>query len=161
MMLVGEQPGDEEDRAGLPFIGPAGQVLDEILAAAGLDRTQLYVTNAVKAFRFEERGKRRIHQRPRGSEISACRPWLRAEIEIVRPGVLVCLGATAAQSVVGRAVSIGEERSRNIPTPLGPAVVTYHPSAALRTSDPGESLRIRKCIREDLAFAQKLLCHSA
>jgi DNA polymerase len=160
LMLVGEQPGDEEDLAGRPFIGPAGAVLDEALQAAGLDRSRLYITNAVKAFRFEERGKRRIHQRPRSSHIGACRPWLMGEIEIVRPRALVCLGATAAQSVLGRAVNVGAERGRKVDTSLGAVVVSYHPSAALRAGDVRDSARIRECLRDDLIFA-RAVCRSS
>jgi DNA polymerase len=136
IVLVGEQPGDEEDRAGRPFVGPAGQVLDEALREADLPRSDLYVTNAVKAFKFEERGKRRIHQTPRSGEISTCRPWLTAEIEAVQPGVVVCLGASAAQSVLGRKAHIAAERGRTVPCGDLLAVVTYHPSAILRV--PGE-----------------------
>ena len=135
IMLVGEQPGDEEDRASRPFVGPAGQVLDAALREADLPRDTLYVTNAVKAFKFEERGKRRIHQTPRSREISTCRPWLIAEMEAVRPLVVVCLGASAAQSVLGRKVQIALERGRTIPYGDALAVVTYHPSAILHVPD--------------------------
>src|SRR5882757_6109830 len=114
IMFVGEQPGDQEDLAGHPFVGPAGKVLDEALLEAGIDRAQVYVTNAVKHFKWApaERGKRRIHKKPRASEIQACRPWLDAEIDLVRPQVLVCLGATAAQSLLGASFSVTRERGR-------------------------------------------------
>jgi DNA polymerase len=136
-MLVGEQPGDAEDRSGQPFVGPAGDVLDRALLTAGIDRTTLYVTNAVKHFSFEERGKRRIHKTPRFSEVRACRPWLEAEIQAVRPMCIVCLGATAAQALLGPQVRVMRERGRIIDgTAWAPAViVTIHPSAILRADD--------------------------
>ena len=136
IMLIGEQPGDQEDRAGLPFVGPAGQLLDRALTAAGVDRSQVYVTNAVKHFFFEERGKRRIHKKPRGVHISACRPWLEAEIELVNPEVLVCLGATAAQALLGRAVSVMAERGKWLENRWGKKLlITVHPSYLLRLPD--------------------------
>ncbi len=136
IMLIGEQPGDQEDRAGLPFVGPAGQLLDRALTAAGVDRNQVYVTNAVKHFFFEERGKRRIHKKPRGVHISACRPWLEAEIELVNPDVLVCLGATAAQALLGRAVSVMAERGKWLENRWQKKLlVTVHPSYLLRLPD--------------------------
>ncbi|WP_019180520.1 UdgX family uracil-DNA binding protein [Microbacterium yannicii] len=135
LMLVGEQPGDREDLAGEPFVGPAGGILDRALEAAGIDRDQVYLTNAVKHFRFEERGKRRIHRKPDVPHIEACHPWLDAELERIDPAVVVCLGATAARAVLGRAVKIGEERGA--PLGLGDrvAVVTVHPSSILRLRD--------------------------
>jgi uracil-DNA glycosylase family protein len=132
VMLVGEQPGDREDEQGEPFVGPAGKVLDEALTAAGIDRAAAYLTNAVKHFRFEERGKRRIHQKPDVRHLTACRPWLDAELEAVAPGVVVAMGATAARAVLGRAVKIGEVRGRVLAEPDRPVVVTTHPSAVLR-----------------------------
>jgi uracil-DNA glycosylase family protein len=132
VMLVGEQPGDREDEQGEPFVGPAGKVLDEALIAAGIDRAAAYLTNAVKHFRFEERGKRRIHQKPDVRHLTACRPWLDAELEAVAPGVVVAMGATAARAVLGRAVKIGEVRGRVLAEPDRPVVVTTHPSAVLR-----------------------------
>jgi DNA polymerase len=134
-MLVGEQPGDAEDRAGEPFVGPAGRILEEALVAARIDRRDVYLTNAVKHFRHESRGKRRIHQRPLISQIDACRPWLTAEIDAVRPDVIVCLGAVAARAVLGRDVRIGEERGRLQSLDGSQAtvvIVTGHPSAVLR-----------------------------
>ena len=138
LMLVGEQPGDREDREGEPFVGPAGRILAEALVAAGLDRDDVYVTNAVKHFRFEERGKRRIHKRPDVGHINACRPWLEAELDAVDPAVIVCLGATAARAVLGRPVTIGAERGIPIPAGDRVAVVTIHPSAVLRLRDTSE-----------------------
>jgi uracil-DNA glycosylase family protein len=132
IMLVGEQPGDREDEQGEPFVGPAGRVLDEALAEAGIDRSAAYLTNAVKHFRFEQRGKRRIHQKPDVRHLSACRPWLEAELEAVAPGVVVAMGATAARAVLDRSVKIGEVRGRVLEEPARPVVVTTHPSAVLR-----------------------------
>jgi uracil-DNA glycosylase family protein len=132
IMLVGEQPGDREDEQGEPFVGPAGRVLDEALTEAGIDRSAAYLTNAVKHFRFEQRGKRRIHQKPDVRHLSACRPWLEAELEAVAPGVVVAMGATAARAVLDRTVKIGEVRGRLLEEPARPVVVTTHPSAVLR-----------------------------
>src|SRR3954468_18108576 len=133
ILFVGEQPGDKEDLAGKPFVGPAGRVLDEGLEAAGIDRKLAYVTNAVKHFKWEARGKRRIHQKPNWSEMGACRPWLDAELEAVKPRVLVALGATAAQSLFGRQFRVTKERGRAIESQLAPHVVaTVHPSSILR-----------------------------
>jgi uracil-DNA glycosylase family protein len=138
IMFVGEQPGDQEDRVGHPFVGPAGKLLDEALAEAGIDRKQVYLTNVVKHFKWtpSERGKRRIHKKPRYSEIQACRPCLEAELRIVRPEVLVCLGATAAQSLLGRTFSVNRQRGQLVESPLAPYVMaTVHPSSILRTPD--------------------------
>ncbi len=136
LMLVGEQPGDQEDLTGQPFAGPAGQLLNRALQDAGIDRAQTYITNAVKHFHFEERGKRRIHKKPRGTHISACRPWLEAEIETVRPRVIVCLGATAAQSLLGREVRVLSERGQWLDNRwAAKLLVTVHPSALLRLPD--------------------------
>ncbi|WP_353988628.1 UdgX family uracil-DNA binding protein [Ruicaihuangia caeni] len=134
LMLVGEQPGDREDEEGKPFVGPAGRVLAEAVDAAGIRREELYLTNAVKHFRFEQRGKRRIHAKPAVAHIVACHPWLEAEFEAVQPQAIVCLGATAARSVLGRTVAIGRARGEplvreGLPAPV---VVTAHPSAILR-----------------------------
>ena len=135
-MFVGEQPGDREDRDGHPFVGPAGRVLDRALEAAGIDRRLAYVTNAVKHFRYEQRGKRRIHQRPGAEHIRACRPWLDAELEVVRPRVLVCLGAVAAQALLGSKVKVTKDRGKPLESGLAPVVlVTIHPSAILRERD--------------------------
>jgi DNA polymerase len=136
VMFVGEQPGDQEDRQGEPFVGPAGALLDKALEDAGIPRAQVYVTNAVKHFKWEPRGKRRIHKKPRTSEIKACRPWLEAELRAVKPAVVVCLGATAAQSVFGSSFKLMQQRGAVLPSTLGPqAVATIHPSAVLRAPD--------------------------
>jgi probable DNA metabolism protein len=136
IVVVGEQPGDIEDQHGRPFIGPAGQLLDRALRDAGVDREQLYLTNAVKHFKFEERGKRRIHQKPNGAEVNACRPWLEAEIAAIQPAVLVCLGATAARSLLGREVKIQSERGEFVPHHRAQELfITVHPSALLRMPD--------------------------
>src|SRR4051794_8119544 len=135
-MFVGEQPGDREDREGKPFVGPAGRMLDKALEQAGIDRTLAYVTNAVKHFRYEERGKRRIHQRPAAEHIRACRPWLDAELDVVQPQVLVCLGAVAAQALLGSKVRVTKDHGRFLESELAPAVtVTVHPSSILRAPD--------------------------
>jgi DNA polymerase len=136
MMLVGEQPGDREDREGKPFVGPAGQLLDRALAAAGIDRSGVYVTNVVKHFSWEERGKWRIHKKPKPDQVRACRPWLDAEIAAVRPRVLVCLGATAAQALLGSSFRVSLRRGEFVPSPLAPHVLTtVHPSSLLRAPD--------------------------
>ena len=133
ILLVGEQPGDQEDRAGHPFVGPAGKILDKALTEAGIDRRDLYVTNAVKHFKWEPQGRRRKHKKPSAAEIAACRPWLEAELQLVQPRVAVCLGATAAQSVFAKAIRLGDMRGRAWSTPLAATVfVTVHPSAILR-----------------------------
>ncbi len=135
-VLIGEQPGEEEDRKGHPFVGPAGRLLDRALEEADIDRTTVYVTNAVKHFKFEERGKRRLHKKPSGPEIRACRPWLEAEILLIRPQVIVCLGATAAQTVFGAQYRVTQERGQFVAHPWAPqATSTVHPSAILRAPD--------------------------
>jgi DNA polymerase len=136
VMLVGEVPGDQEDRSGKPFVGPAGRLLDRALEAAGIERGDTYVTNAVKHFKWEPRGKRRLHRRPSPAEIDACRPWLSMEIELVHPLVIVCLGATASQALLGRGFRVTEERGKFMPSTLAPYVMaTIHPSALLRLPD--------------------------
>ena len=136
LMLVGEQPGDQEDLAGKPFVGPAGKLLDRALDDAAIDREAAYVTNVVKHFKWEPRGKRRIHAKPTWSEMVACRPWLDAEIALVEPRVLVCLGATAAQAVIGRDFRVSRQRGELVDSPLAPYVTaTIHPSAILRQRD--------------------------
>ncbi|HWF57635.1 MAG TPA: UdgX family uracil-DNA binding protein [Candidatus Dormibacteraeota bacterium] len=136
IMLVGEQPGDSEDRAGRPFVGPAGRILDEALEGAGIDRGRVYVTNAVKHFKWTPRGKRRIHAKPNGVEIAACRPWLDAEIEAVRPGLIVCLGATAAQALLGKDFRVTRHRGEVLRLDRGtPVTATVHPSSILRAPD--------------------------
>jgi len=140
VMLVGEQPGDQEDLRGRPFVGPAGQLLDKCLNEAGVDRKEVYVTNVVKHFSWEPRGKRRIHKKPNGVEIAACRPWLDAEIAAIKPHAIVCLGATAAQALIGRQFHVTESHGKFVDSPLAPYVMaTLHPSAVLRA--PDEKLR--------------------
>jgi DNA polymerase len=154
MMLVGEQPGDQEDLARRVFVGPAGEVLDEALKIVRLDRSQLYLTNAVKAFKHEVRGKFRIHQTPRASDVSMCRPWLDAEIDAVRPDTIVCLGASAALAVLGRVARIEHERGRWIPHATGARVlVSYHPAAVLRAPDQQRSRDLFEALRADLQLA--------
>jgi DNA polymerase len=136
VMMVGEQPGDAEDLAGHPFVGPAGKLLDRALEEAGIDRRRVYVTNVVKHFKWEPRGKRRIHAKPNSAEIAACRPWLETEIALVKPRVLVCLGATAAQALLGKAFKVSRQRGTFVPSPLAPRVTaTVHPSSILRAPD--------------------------
>jgi DNA polymerase len=136
IMLVGEQPGDAEDVAGHPFVGPAGRLLDRALEDAGIDRRSVYVTNVVKHFKWEPRGKRRIHSKPNASEVAACRPWLETEIALVKPRVLVCLGATAAQALLGRTFKVSRQRGQPVPSSLAPVVTaTVHPSSILRAAD--------------------------
>lgn len=154
LMLVGEQPGDQEDLAGRPFVGPAGQLLDDALAEAGIDRAATYLTNAVKHFKFEPRGKRRIHATPDAGEISACRWWIEQELLIVRPKVIVALGATAARSLLGRPVTISRERGRAIPLDSGgEAWITVHPSYLLRLPDPEAKAAQRAAFIADLRTA--------
>lgn len=136
VMFVGEVPGDQEDLAGKPFVGPAGNLLDKAFAEAGIDRSEIYVTNAVKHFNWEPRGKRRIHKKPSSTEIAACRPWLDAEIDLLKPQVIVCLGATAAQALLGRDFRVTQHRGEFINSPLAPYVTaTVHPSSILRAPD--------------------------
>jgi uracil-DNA glycosylase family protein len=135
-MFVGEQPGDQEDKAGKPFVGPAGRLLDEALGDAGIDRSLAYVTNVVKHFKWQAQGKRRIHQKPNWREIAACRPWLDAELAVVKPHVLVCLGATAAQALLGRTFRVTQQRGERLESTLAPVVIaTVHPSAILRAGE--------------------------
>lgn len=136
VIFVGEQPGDQEDKAGKPFVGPAGRILDKALVEAGIDRDEVYVTNAVKHFKWEPRGKRRIHKKPNQLEIHACRPWLESEVSVIKPEVIVCLGATAAQSLLGKSFKVTERRGELIPHELAPYVIaTVHPSSILRAPD--------------------------
>ena len=136
IILVGEQPGDAEDMAGHPFVGPAGKLLDRALEDAAIDRRSVYVTNVVKHFKWEPRGKRRIHAKPNSTEIAACRPWLETEIALVKPHILVCLGATAAQALLGRTFKVSQQRGRFVPSDLAPRVTaTVHPSSILRARD--------------------------
>jgi DNA polymerase len=151
IVLVGEQPGDQEDRAGAPFVGPAGEVLDRALAETGLDRQRVYVTNAVKHFKFVERGKRRIHQTPRLPEIAACRPWLEAELDVIRPPVLGALGATAARAIFGPEFRLLKQRGQFVTTRWTPkSLATLHPSAVLRGQDEAEQARLYGMLLADL-----------
>ena len=146
VMLVGEQPGDEEDKKGLPFVGPAGRLLDRALEAAGVERARLYVTNAVKHFKWQARGKRRLHKTPAQREIDACHQWLEAEVGTVKPHVIVALGATAARAIIGPQFKVSVQRGRFVESPLAPHVfATFHPSALLRLRDEAE---------KEAAFAQ-------
>jgi DNA polymerase len=151
LMLVGEQPGDQEDRAGEPFVGPAGRVLQEAIAAAGIDPAAVYVTNAVKHFKWTPRGKRRIHERPNREEILACRLWLEGEIAEVRPDAIVALGATAASTLIGPAARVIRDRGRLFPSPLAPVVtLTVHPSSILRIPDSAGRAAARRDLARDL-----------
>jgi DNA polymerase len=155
-MLVGEQPGDQEDLAGKPFVGPAGKLLDRALEDAGIDRTQVYVTNTVKHFKWEPGGKRRIHQKPNSREIAACRPWLEAELRIVRPKLLVCLGATAAQAIFGPSFRVTRDRGKVLASLFASKVVaTVHPSSLLRQPDEESRAREYKQFVADLRVALK------
>jgi DNA polymerase len=158
VMLVGEQPGDKEDLEGRPFVGPAGRLLDQALVAAGIDRDEVYVTNAVKHFKWDPRGKRRIHQKPNAREIAACRPWLDGELAAVKPDVIVALGATAAQALFGRAFKVTKMRGRDVPTTLAPhAIATVHPSSILRAPDDATRHRELRAFVADLMEVAKLL----
>jgi uracil-DNA glycosylase len=161
IVFVGEQPGDKEDLAGKPFVGPAGRVFDEGLAAAGIDRRLAYVTNAVKHFKWEARGKRRIHQKPNAAELAACRPWLDAELEAVRPNVLVLMGATAAQALLGRQFRVTKDRGRPVDSDLAPHVLaTVHPSSILRQRTDEERVAAMSDFVADLKVVAKLLAQS-
>jgi uracil-DNA glycosylase family protein len=156
LMLLGEQPGDQEDLSGKPFVGPAGKILDRALEEAGIDRKQVYVTNTVKHFKWEPRGKRRIHKKPNSREIAACRPWLEAELRVVRPDLLVCMGATAAQAVFGPAFRVTRERGKVLKSELAPKVLaTVHPSSLLRQPDEESREREYKLFVADLRAAVK------
>jgi len=157
-MLVGEQPGHEEDLAGRPFVGPAGRLLDRALAEAGIGREATYVTNVVKHFKWEPRGKRRIHAKPSAAEIAACRPWLETEIDLVKPAALVCLGATAAQALLGRQFRVSRDRGRFVPSPLAPYVLaTVHPSSLLRAPDEETRRQETERFVEDLRVVARVL----
>jgi DNA polymerase len=153
MFLVGEQPGDREDQLGKPFVGPAGQLLDKCLEAAGIDRSMVYVTNAVKHFKWEPRGKIRLHKKPNSLEIAACRPWLEREIAAVRPYVIVCLGATAAQDLLGPRFRLTKHRGEVFSTSHGPVTATIHPSAILRMPEPAAKEAEIAGLVSDLKFA--------
>ena len=158
VIFVGEQPGNDEDLAGKPFVGPAGKLLDKALVEAGIRRDEVYVTNAVKHFKWEPKGKRRLHKKPNGREIAACRPWLEAELEVLKPQVLVCLGATAAQALLGKEFRVSQRRGEFVESSLAEHVVaTVHPSSILRASD--EETRHSEMARfiEDLKKVAKVI----
>jgi DNA polymerase len=156
IMLVGEQPGDYEDVAGKPFVGPAGKIMDQALEEAGIDRKEVYVTNAVKHFKWEPRGKRRIHQKPNSREIAACRPWLEAELQIVKPKLVVAMGATAAQTIFGPTFRVTRERGKVLSSKLAPRVLaTVHPSSLLRQPDEASRQREYEHFVADLRTALK------
>jgi DNA polymerase len=159
VMLVGEQPGDSEDRAGQPFVGPAGRLLDQALEEVGIDRARVYITNTVKHFKFVPRGKRRIHSKPTAREVRACRPWLEAELGVVKPQVIVCLGATAAQALLGAAFRVSQQRGQALAdTGLAPFVLaTVHPASILRAPDDETREAERRAFVEDLRKVRGLL----
>ncbi len=162
IVFVGEQPGDREDRAGRPFVGPAGAVLDRALAEAGVDRKRAYVTNAVKHFKFEPRGKLRLHKRPNAGEIDACRRWLFSEIDVLKPRLIVALGATAAQSLAGRPIAIGKNRGETLNLASGVRVfVTVHPSSLLRLPDEANKQAAYALFVEDLRAVGELAAEAA
>src|SRR3954464_9808173 len=157
VVFAGEQPGDQEDLQGKPFVGPAGKLFDKALEDAGIDRSQVYVTNVVKHFKWQARGKRRIHQKPNWSEVAACRPWLEAELEVIEPRVLVCLGATAAQALLGRDFRVSRQRGELVESDLAENVVaTVHPSSILRADDETRDLEDQALVR-DLEVVAKLI----
>jgi len=154
LMLVGEVPGDQEDLQGKPFVGPAGRLLDEALANVGLARNQVYMTNAVKHFKWEQRGTRRLHGKPSARQISACRPWLEAEIEVVHPHTIVCLGATAAQTLLGRTFRLTHHLGELIASSWAKAIIaTYHPSSILRAPEPTDRAHMKRQLIHDLKRA--------
>jgi uracil-DNA glycosylase len=158
VVLVGEQPGDQEDRQGRPFVGPAGRLLDDALDAAGIDRSAAYVTNAVKHFKWTARGKRRIHQKPTWSEIAACHPWLEAELDVIRPEVLVCLGATAAQALLGKQFRVTKQRGQWVESDLAKHVTaTIHPSSVLRQRTDEDRHRELDSLIQDLKLVSSVL----
>jgi uracil-DNA glycosylase len=158
VVFVGEQPGDAEDVAGAPFVGPAGRLFDEALHRAGIDRSAAYVTNVVKHFKWEPRGKRRLHSKPNQSEIEACRRWLDTEIELIKPRVLVCLGATSAQALLGRTFRVTHDRGKPVPSPLAPHVIaTVHPSSILRARGDDVRRREMDAFVADLERVAKLI----
>jgi DNA polymerase len=161
LMFVGEQPGNEEDLQGRPFVGPAGALFDRALAEAGIDRSQAYVTNVVKHFKWEPRGKRRIHAKPNALEITACYPWLEAEIGVVKPRMLVCLGATSSQALLGRSFRVSKQRGQLVPSPLAPLVTaTVHPSSILRAPDDETRALEMKQFVDDLRGVARALARA-
>jgi len=161
VMFVGEQPGDQEDLAGKPFVGPSGKMLDSILENVGIDRGEVYVTNAVKHFKFEQRGKRRIHSKPSARQVAACKPWLKAEVELVRPDVIVALGATAAQAIFGSSFKVTQQRGKAIrDSTWGSCVMaTVHPSSLLRAPDEAARRAAIRAFEDDLRAVKKEMDH--
>ena len=158
LMLIGEQPGDEEDLEGRPFVGPSGRLMDEALKEAEIERRETYVTNVVKHFKWESRGKRRLHSKPNAYEITACKPWLEAEIAVIKPRVIVCLGATAAQALLGRSFRVTRQRGAFVPSDWAPFVsATVHPSAILRVRTSEERAEARQQFIDDLRHAASAL----
>ena len=157
MVLVGETPGDAEDRQGRPFVGPAGALLDQALESAGIDRSEVFVTNTVKHFKWEPRGKRRLHSKPSSREIAACRPWLEAELELIQPRVIVCLGATAAQALLGAAFRVTKQRGEVVHSTHGAVVATFHPAAILRAPGGAARQQMKDALIDDLRTAARLL----
>jgi uracil-DNA glycosylase family protein len=157
MVLVGETPGDEEDRTGHPFVGPAGALLDKAMEAAGISRHDVYVTNVVKHFKWEPRGKRRLHAKPSSREIAACRPWLEAELKLIGPRVIVCLGATAAQALLGHDFRVTKNRGDVMTGPFGKVVATYHPAAVLRAPDSNLREQMKQALIDDLLVAARVV----
>jgi uracil-DNA glycosylase family protein len=156
-LFLGEQPGDQEDKLGRPFVGPAGKLLDRALEEAGIDRDQVYVTNVVKHFKWVARGKRRLHQKPDAREQAACRPWLLAELKVLEPALIVCLGATAAQSLLGKTFRVTKQRGEVLQHELGRIVATVHPSSILRAPDDEARARETALFVKDLKVVAKLL----
>src|SRR5262245_46634744 len=158
LMLVGETPGDDEDLQGHPFVGPAGRLLDQVLQEVGIDRGKVYVTNVVKHFKWEPQGKRRLHKKPNAREIAACRPWLEAELDLVKPRGIVCLGATAAQALLGRSFRVSVQRGKKIDSPLAAFVMaTVHPSSILRAPSDQDRRAARQQFVRDLKVVAKAL----
>jgi DNA polymerase len=158
LVLVGEQPGDEEDRCGRPFVGPAGCLLDDAMRQVGIERSEVYMTNSVKHFKYEERGKRRLHRKPNRTEVVSCRAWLERELQSIGPQVVVCLGATAAESVISFSWRVSRERGRIVPTTwCAQTIATYHPSAILRSRLQGQADAKRQALIDDLQLAKSLL----
>jgi uracil-DNA glycosylase len=156
-IFLGEQPGDQEDKSGRPFVGPAGKLLDRALEEAGIDRPAVYVTNVVKHFKWIPRGKRRLHQKPDAREQAACRPWLLKEIEVIQPALIVCLGATAAQALLGKAFRVTKQRGQVLEHELGPVMATVHPSSILRAPDDEARERETGLFIADLKVAARAM----